>query len=502
MMTLMKRMTWPLIVLAMVACLLLIAPVTAMTYNPVINDITPAFGIADGHTIPIVITCDDLSKYSHEGSMGVFLGRLGEHNEDSFSLDIPVVVSSWDDTTIHGTFTLPSGTATGPYSVLLRYVSPGVVRPQQIAFRFYAFTVLATAPVSAGFYAFGHVGQAPYSVRFQDLSTGSPTAWHWNFGDGTTSVEQNPTHIYTSNGAYTVSLSAYTPYEIDTTTQYRCIIVNTVPVANFTANATAGRTPFAVQFTDQSTGATGYQWQFGDGGTSTDQNPVHTYTQPGTYTVTQVASRADYGSVFLQKPGYITVTDPPTVGFSSNVTAGLSPLAVQFNESTTGSVQYFYWQFGDRGTSFDRNPVHRYDTAGRYTVSLYAIGSNGYQVKTVENYINVTAPVTPTPTPTAPVTTIVTPTPTEQYQPVANFTVTPQGGSGSMGILVTDTSVNATSVRYDLGDGTTTTYPNFRYTYWKAGTYTIKQIATSAVGSTNTIRSVTVPAVVDIKKIT
>jgi len=345
-------------------------------------------------------------------------------------------------------------------------------------------TPAPTPGITAGFYAFGHVGQAPYSVRFLDQSTGSPTAWHWDFGDGTISDEQNPTHVYNQTGAYNVALTASNDLASDTAVQYRCIIVNTVPVANFTANATAGRTPFTVQFTDQSTGADGYQWQFGDGQTSTGQNPVHTYTHPGAYTVTLVVSGVNYGSVSMQKPGYITVTDPPTVGFSANVTAGLAPLAVQFNESVNGSVQYFYWQFGDGSTSFDRNPVHLYDTAGRYNVSLYAIGPNGTQVKTVDQYINVTDPVIPT----------VTPPPAEQNLPAADFTVT-TGGPGSFDIQVTDTSVNATSVRYDLGDGTTTAYRTFRYTYWQAGTYTIRQTVTNAAGSSSKTIAVTVPAV-------
>lgn len=83
---------------------------------------------------------------------------------------------------------------------------------------------------------------------------------------------------------------------------------------------------------------------------------------------------------------------------------------MQFNESTTGSVQYYSWQFGDGGTSFDQNPVHVYTAAGSYTVSLYAIGSNGTKVKTADKYINVSDPVTPTPTTPAPVNTTTVPT--------------------------------------------------------------------------------------------
>jgi PKD repeat protein len=358
----------------------------------------------------------------------------------------------------------------------------------------YVATNCITSSMTAAFYAYGSVGQAPYSVKFEDQSVGSPTAWKWDFGDNTTSTEQNPTHVFNQTGVYNVALTASNDQMSDTCTKYRCIIVNTVPVAAFTANATAGRTPFTVQFTDQSTDSSGFEWRFGDGTTSTEQNPVHTYTKPGAYTVTLTASQSNFGSVFTEKPGYITVTDPPTAGFSANVTTGLSPLSVQFNESVTGSVQYYFWHFGDGATSFDQNPVHIYDTVGTYTVSLMAIGPNGNEVKTIEDCINVTAPVTPTPTPTATVTPTVTPTPSEQNLPVADFTVTPQGGQGSFIFLVTDTAVNATSVKYDLGDGTCTAYPNFRYTYWQPGTFTITQTATNAAGSSTKSVTVTVPA--------
>ena len=80
------------------------------------------------------------------------------------------------------------------------------------------------------------------------------------------------------------------------------------PVANFTVNATSGTAPFTVQFTDTSTGdPTAWSWDFGDGNSSTEQHPVHTYRVPGTYTVNFTASTAD-GSDTLSRPGYITVT--------------------------------------------------------------------------------------------------------------------------------------------------------------------------------------------------
>jgi PKD repeat protein len=130
-------------------------------------------------------------------------------------------------------------------------------------------TPTPTSAITAGFYADGHVGQAPYSVRFQDQSTGLPTAWMWDFGDGTFSTEQNPTHIYTQTGTYNVALTVSNDRASDTCTQYQCIILNTVPTANFTANTTSGRIPLTVQFTDQSIGAIPWKWDFGDGTTVT-----------------------------------------------------------------------------------------------------------------------------------------------------------------------------------------------------------------------------------------
>jgi PKD repeat protein len=418
----------------------------------------------------------------------LYAGTTRKVSDDDDPLMIPELRIYDSDLNLQNTIPVgpPDITATRDDHLLvpgyLAILSDGIVPP----------TPTPTSAITANFYAFGHVGQAPYSVRFLDQSTGSPTAWKWDFGDNTTSTEQNPTHVYNRTGAYNVALTASNDQASDTCTQYRCVIVNAVPAANFTANTTAGKTPLTVQFTDKSTsGADGYQWQFGDGATSTDKNPVHTYMTPGSYSVMLTVSEPDYGSVFVQKPGYITVGDPSTIGFSANVTAGLSPLAVQFNESVNGSVQYSFWHFGDGSTSMESNPVHVYDTPGRYTVSLMTVGSNGTETKTIDDYINVTSPVTPTPTVTT--TSTVTPTPTGAL-PVANFTVT-AGAPGSLAIQVIDTSVNATSVSYDLGDGTTTAaYRNFQFTYWQAGTYTIEQTATNAVGSSHKTLTVTVPA--------
>jgi PGF-pre-PGF domain-containing protein len=120
-------------------------------------------------------------------------------------------------------------------------------------------------------------GDAPLTVQFTDLSQNA-TGWYWDFGDGTTSTDQNPTHTYSSAGPYNVKLIANN--ENDKDSKFAIITAldyNLPPVADFTANPSRGGNPLFVQFTDLSQNAAGWNWDFGDGATSTLQNPRHIY---------------------------------------------------------------------------------------------------------------------------------------------------------------------------------------------------------------------------------
>nr|WP_319376593.1 DUF3344 domain-containing protein [uncultured Methanoregula sp.] len=130
-------------------------------------------------------------------------------------------------------------------------------------------------------------GIRPLTVRFEDLSAGSPTAWKWDFGDNSTATEQNPSHVYTSAGTYTVSLNVTNAQGSNTLTRSSFITARIPSVAaSFTANKTSGDAPMTVSFSDTSTGEPeSWSWDFGDGTNTTGQNPVHTYSSYGTYTV-------------------------------------------------------------------------------------------------------------------------------------------------------------------------------------------------------------------------
>ena len=143
-----------------------------------------------------------------------------------------------------------------------------------------------------------NAGSAPLAVQFRDLSafyapsdtTGSITGWLWDFGDGTSSTTQHPSHTYSTPGVYTVSLRITdNTGAMDTEVKTGLIAVGQAPPlkAQFTSATRLGSDRTVVEFTDQSSGTlTSWSWDFGDGGTSTEQNPTHVYTVPGTYTVT------------------------------------------------------------------------------------------------------------------------------------------------------------------------------------------------------------------------
>jgi len=247
-----------------------------------------------------------------------------------------------------------------------------------------------TAPAAA-FSAFPTSGKAPLTVTFTDKSTGTPTKWQWNFGDGSKSFVQNPTHKYSKSGVYTVSLTVKNAKGSNTVTKTDYITVITKPVSNFTSSVTSGKAPLTVTFTDKSTGTPGvWKWSFGDGTTSTLKNPTHEYSKAGVYTVSLTVKNA-VGSNTVTKTDYIIVVTKPVAAFSASPTSGKVPLTVTFTDKSAGTPTKWKWSFGDGTTSTQQNPKHKYSKAGKYTVTLTVTNAAGSNTVKKTNYITVTA---------------------------------------------------------------------------------------------------------------
>jgi len=150
------------------------------------------------------------------------------------------------------------------------------------------------------------------------------------------------------------------------------------PVASFAAdqtNAIAGVT--LITFTNQSSNATNYIWDFGDSNTSTNANPSHTYTTSAVYTVTLTAIGSGETNV-LSIPNYITVT--PRAFFLTSVAFGPAPLTVEFRNFSSGGATNYFWDFGDGNTSTNFAPTNTYSNAGTYSASLTALGGGGSNI--------------------------------------------------------------------------------------------------------------------------
>ncbi|OPZ45103.1 MAG: PKD domain protein [Euryarchaeota archaeon ADurb.BinA087] len=377
---------------------------------------------------------------------------------------------STDSTAQNPEYTYPS---VGNYTVKLTVTNPSGSTSE---IKTDYIRVLPPPPV-AQFTANKTAGNAPLTVQFTDLSTGSPTSWAWDFqNDGSTdSTAKNPVFPYATPGLYSVKLTATNAGGSDPEIKTNYINVTTAPpVANFTANKTAGTAPLTVQFTDLSTGSPmSWAWDFQNDGTtdSTVKNPVFTYAAAGTYTVKLTATNAG-GSDPEIKSNYITVTvAPPTANFTANKTAGNAPLTVQFTDQSTGSPTSWAWDFQNDGStdSSTKNPVFTYATPGLYSVKLTATNAGGSDPEIKTNYINVT---------TAP--------------PVANFTANKTAGTAPLTVQFTDLSTGTpTSWAWDFqNDGTVdSTVKNPVFTYATPGLYSVKLTATNTGGSNTTVRT-------------
>ncbi|MDP9230650.1 MAG: PKD domain-containing protein, partial [Bacteroidota bacterium] len=227
-------------------------------------------------------------------------------------------------------------------------------------------------------------GCSPIVVKFQDMSTGNPTSWSWDFGNGATSTIQNPSTTYFTPGLYTVILTATNAQGSNTITRTGYITVYQEPKADFTTDRTSGCFPAKIQFTDQSitangTNITSWKWDFGDGGSSTQQNPQYIYKSPGSYTIILAITNNVGCTKVFTRPNYIDVTTGVVANFSY-VDPGVcsAPETINFTNNSTGPGTLSYnWNLGNGNTATSLNASTTYNTNGNYRVSLIVSSDQG-----------------------------------------------------------------------------------------------------------------------------
>lgn len=244
-------------------------------------------------------------------------------------------------------------------------------------------------------------------------------------------------------------------------------------IPGFSGTPLTGTYPLTVTFTDTTTGLpTEWIWYFGDGETSALQNPVHTYTKSGTFTVYLVAGNPHEGTNTTSRSDYIFAGSTLTQvvpSFTGSPVSGAAPLTVQFNGISDGHPDLWSWSFGDGGVSTEQNASHTYSHAGSYSVSLTAANGSGNATVTNDGYILVSSGL--------PI-------------PNASFSGFPVAGDEPLSVQFNDTSTGfPSSWSWTFGDGTSSSLQNVSHTYTSAGLYTVYLTVTNEAGSDTASRT-------------
>jgi len=237
------------------------------------------------------------------------------------------------------------------------------------------------------------------NTEFSDLSTttdGVINGWDWDFGDNTNSIADNPLHSYPGPGNYTATLIA-TSSNGCTDTVSHLITVNPVPIADFTNTIACENNP--IDFTDLSFISSGsvvaWNYDFGSGDFSLDQNPSYTFPTNGTFPVTLTAT-SDLGCEGTTTV-LVSVLNGPNADFDMLPSPALALENVDYTDLSTGiQLNAWFWDFGDGNAGNNQNEVHNYAEGGVYNVILTVTDVNGC-MDTTAKIINVALlPVLPT----------------------------------------------------------------------------------------------------------
>lgn len=330
-------------------------------------------------------------------------------------------------------------------------------------------TITINVKPSANFTLTPINGCPTLTVDFTNTSTNA-TSYNWNFGNGNNSTSTNPSEAFTNttsvNKTYTITLTALTAAGCSDT-ETETITVFTKPTPSFTVNGPTGCSPVAATFTNNSTGATSYQWNFGDLTTSTSTSTVvsHTYYNTTLLIQTYTAQLVAISSNGCKDSTSLTVTayPRPIFNFTMIPSSGCSPLSVNF-PPVLGAVTY-EWDFGDGSPlDFSPNPTHVFTntTTANKTYTVQLIASNAFScVDTTYGYPVVFA------------------------KPQANFAVTPTVGCSPLATSFSNTSVSANTYLWKFGDGNTSVSANTNHTYINTSSSSNQTFSCTLVATNN-----------------
>ncbi|MCH8903219.1 MAG: PKD domain-containing protein [Bacteroidetes bacterium] len=326
---------------------------------------------------------------------------------------------------------------------------------------------ISSAQLNAGFNASSTSGCAPIFVNFTDISTGTPTSWLWDLGNGNQSTLQNPSAIYKNPGIYSIKLIISDGSGTDSSEILISVFAS--PQSDFTTDTSNGCTPLLVNFSDKSspgsTAINDWFWDFGDGTVDSIQNPSHTYINPGVYSVYFQVIDLNGCKSYIFKT---LVVGGPTADFSFPTPVCPFPANINFLNKSKGTALSYAWDFGDTTFSSMENPGHIYTSYNTFQVQLAIMDSMGC-VDTIQKTISIT-----------------------NFQADFNFEyLDAKCDSSYMKIAYRDSSTpSPIDWQWDFGDGSTSIQPFPDHNYSSTGPYTVTLIVTHSPFCKDTITKI------------
>ena len=295
--------------------------------------------------------------------------------------------------------------------------------------------------------------RSPFTVQFTNINK-QGNIYNWNFGDGSTSTDANPSHTFLDSGKYTVRLSVTSSLAgflncIDSVKKVDYIVIQKTQINMFSI-PDSGCTHLVKKFsidTFASGTITNYKWLFGDGTFSLSASPIHTYNYLGNYDVTLITTTATGCTDTTKVVHAISINTKPTANFNTNVFNACASTPISFTNLSTGANQW-QWDFGDFQSSEDQHPSHKFKDTGYLNISLIAINGGCNDTLTINRYVYIKPAIA-------------------KFSFITNC-------ANNLSVKLLNTSIGGKRYLWDFGDGTTSTETNPTHIFPSGGTYTIR----------------------------
>ncbi|NII26543.1 PKD domain-containing protein [Pseudoflavitalea sp. X16] len=302
--------------------------------------------------------------------------------------------------------------------------------------------------------------KVPFTTTFTSFAPDA-VAWKWEFGDGETSTLENPSHTYKVQGVFNVSLTITNGAGCEVTATKNSYIEIKKPDVRIMNALSKDCVPFTfkpVLNIISITPIVKYEWDFGDGSTGTGLDPVHTYTQKGTYTVSVTYTTQDGCKETISRKDLVKVGNKVKVDFDANPKDACASTPIKFTDLSKGNppadnpIEEWTWQFGDGGGSNLQHPTYVHSDTGSMWVGLtvYSNGCPSWATKT--NFLHIKPPIA-------------------KFKPAMSCADPYRRDFINESII--DPSLNPLTYLWDFGDGQQASTTNASHVYNRPGMYDV-----------------------------